>query len=94
MRSNLFFFTRNTKIHNLSKFEDKSDVNIEVKKCVKNIGVSMDDALRFTKHICKTVKIPYVALKMLFSNYHILNFKLRKNVKIASLFILNNDFII
>ena len=47
---------------------------------VKNLGLIIDSDLRFKNHVSGIIKKSYVALKLLYSNYQILNFKLRKKL--------------
>lgn len=47
---------------------------------IKSLGLSIDNDLRFKNHVSSVIKKCYVALKLLYSNHLILNFKLRKKL--------------
>ena len=46
----------------------------------KNLGITMDTNLRFKEHLKKIFQKTYYSLKMLYSNRHILNTNLRRNL--------------
>ena len=54
----------------------------------RNLGILFDNKLRFSQHISNLSKKSYVALKVLYANKHILNFKVRK--KLCEAYILSN----
>lgn len=56
------------------------DELLKCEKEVKILGVRFDESLRFIPHINDINKRCYVALKLLYANKHILNFKTRKRL--------------
>ena len=53
---------------------------LPVLQTVKNLGLFIDDDFKFKSHVSNVIKKCYLALKMLYSNFLILNFKLRKKL--------------
>ena len=49
-------------------------------EAARNLGVNFDVKLRFSQHVSNLSKKSYMALKMLYANKHILNFKIRKKL--------------
>lgn len=47
---------------------------------VKNLGIIFEDNLRFKEHVALLVRKTYVALKLLYTNISLINFKLRKKL--------------
>lgn len=46
----------------------------------KILGLTFDSMLKFSEHVNKIIQKSYCSLKLLYSNRHILNFKLRKSL--------------
>lgn len=57
-----------------------NDEILNISSCAKNLGVIFDDDLRFKNYINLLVKKSYIALKLLYTNINIINFKLRKKL--------------
>ena len=57
-----------------------ANIKLPVLHTVRNLGLVIDDDFRFKTHISNIIKKSYVALKLLYSNYLLLNFKLRKKL--------------
>lgn len=49
-------------------------------KSVKILGVTFENDLRFKTHVSSVIKKCYSSLRLLYNNYNILNFKLRKKL--------------
>lgn len=47
---------------------------------VKNLGIILDNSLRFKDHVLNLIRKCYTALKLLYTNISILNFKFRKKL--------------
>lgn len=72
----------NTKSKEFLKHNTKIKIGgntLAVTSSVKNLGLIIDDDFRFKSHVNSVVKKSYFALKILYSNHHILNFKQKKN---------------
>ena len=54
--------------------------NIKFSNCAKNLGIFLDQNLRFVEHIKLLLQKTYARMKFLYSNRHILNFKMRKKM--------------
>lgn len=57
---------------------------LPVESSIKNLGVLLDSHLKFSLHVNKLIQRSYYTLKLLYSNRHLLNFKL-KNILVDSL---------
>lgn len=57
-----------------------SDISLTVVNKVKSLGLIYDENLRFKEHVNLIVKKAYIALKLLYNNINIINFKLRKKL--------------
>lgn len=57
-----------------------NDNQINTVNVAKNLGLFLDSKLRFHEHIARTVKKCYSALKILYTNVSIINFKIRKKM--------------
>ena len=57
-----------------------SDIDLQFVNCAKNLGLYLDIHLRFREHIKILLKKTYIKMKVLYSNRHILNFKMRKKL--------------
>lgn len=55
-------------------------VNLPIVNSARNLGVILDSSLRFKEHVTKMLQKTFLSLKLLYSNRHILNFKLKKNL--------------
>lgn len=75
----IMLFGRSTDIANYKESIkiNIDDVALPIKNNVKNLGVIVDSSLRFTEHISYCVQRAFVRLKLLYSNRHILNKKLK-----------------
>lgn len=56
------------------------NVPLKVVNKIKNLGLIFENNLRFTEHVSLLVKKCYAALKLLYTNISILNFKMRKKL--------------
>lgn len=54
-----------------------NDQVIPFRSCVKNLGLHIDNDLRFTEHVSQAVKRAYAGLKLLYTNRHVFD----KNTK-------------
>ena len=54
--------------------------NLPIVKSAKSLGVVFDDSLKFNLQVNKVIQKAYINLKLLYSNRHILNFNMRKNL--------------
>lgn len=54
--------------------------SLKVVSSVKNLGLILDENLRFKEHVNNIVRRSYNILRLLYKNYLILNFKLRKKL--------------
>lgn len=82
-KCNVIYFSPN-RYKNLLKTEIKLTINnnfpLSVAEKIKNLGLIIDNDFRFKSHVSSVIKKCYVALKILYSNHLILNFKLRKKL--------------
>ena len=54
------------------------NVSLPIVTSAKNLGIVFDEDLRFCEHVKNVNKKAYCALKILFSNRHVLDFKLKR----------------
>ena len=57
-----------------------NNTKIPVVDSAKNLGIVLDNNLRFKDHLKKLFQKSYMTLKILYNNKHILNFRLKKTL--------------
>lgn len=57
-----------------------NDLQLDLITSVKSLGIIFDTKLRFQEHVTQLIKKSYIALKLLYLNTSILNYKLRKKL--------------
>lgn len=76
----LIFGSRND-VDAISQMQIKiNGEKLSIVKSAKSLGVVFDDSLKFNLQVNKVIQKAYINLKLLYSNRHILNFNMRKNL--------------
>lgn len=71
--------------NNINFLKDNLNINIDgvalpIVDSAKNLGLIIDNDFRFKNHVKKMLQKSFMSLKLLYSNRHILNFNLKKNL--------------